>query len=172
MIGLFHKKWIVFDVITYFKSFWEKNESRNWRDHVFQKNLKNINCDWRDHEFQKFSEKYPSVIDVITFFRWRIKNFQFVISVIDVIGVIGVIDVIMRLVWLGWLAWLKWLAWFGWFGWLGDCVIDVIGVIDVISLLFCQKFSLNHRVHVIAFLEQFVMSVLWLACWGVFYVQI
>ena len=39
-------------------------------------------------------------------------------------------------------------------------MIDVIGVIDVISWLFCQKISLNHRVHVIAFLEQFDMSVL------------
>ena len=29
-------------------------------------------------------------------------------------------------------------------------MIDVIGVIDVISWLFCQTFSLNHRVHVIA----------------------
>ena len=39
-------------------------------------------------------------------------------------------------------------------------MIDVIGVIDVISCFFCQKISLNHRVHVIAFLEQFDMSVL------------
>ena len=30
-------------------------------------------------------------------------------------------------------------------------MIGVIGVIDVISWLFCQKFSLNHRVHVIVF---------------------
>ena len=39
-------------------------------------------------------------------------------------------------------------------------MIDVIGVIDVISWLFCQFFLLNHLVHVIAFLEQFDMSVL------------